>query len=64
MKDRSPLEKRIVAYAFTNDVDLNEAAYKVLAETMYEISTRRIRADGLYDHLFGGSVDTPAPGKG
>lgn len=44
---RSPLEARVVTYAFEHDEDLDRAAYLVLAEEF------RKGQPGLYDRLFG-----------
>ena len=50
MAERCPLEKKVISYAFEKGVDLDEAAYKVLADTMYSLSNHRV--GGLYERLF------------
>ena len=44
---RSPLEARVVTYAFEHDEDLDRAAYVVLTDEF------RKGPVGLYDRLFG-----------
>lgn len=50
MAERCPLEKKVISYAFEKGVGLDEAAYKVLADTMYALSNHKV--EGLYDRLF------------
>ena len=50
MAERCPLEKKVISYAFEKGVDLDEATYKVLADTMYSLSNHKV--EGLYDRLF------------
>ncbi len=48
MKERSPIEAKVIAYAFNRrDMDLDRAALVVLREEMSK------PVDGLYERLFG-----------
>lgn len=45
--ERTPLEARIISYAFEKDVDIDRAAVLVLREEL------RKTEEGLYERLFG-----------
>ena len=46
----APIVRKIKAYAFNHGCGLDEATYKVLADTMYGLSNHKV--EGLYDRLF------------
>ena len=46
----APIVRKIKTYAFNHGCGLDEAAYKVLSETMWGLSNHKV--DGLFDRLF------------
>ena len=50
-KNRTPLEERILTYAFVHDCDPDKAARKVMLTIAREIDSST-SCEGLYDRLF------------
>ena len=48
---RTPIEGKVLAYAFLHNCDTDEATFKVLVDVVNETSKDR-KTEGLYDKLF------------
>lgn len=46
----APIVRKIKTYAFNHGCGLDEAAFKVLSETMWNLNNHKV--DGLFDRLF------------